>query len=81
LCIATDRENEEEANPLIAPPVDNTTTVPPLSTELMTEQDHEIDRIIYELTRFDDEEEDVPLNLLKRSMRYKMSAQKTTQCN
>ncbi|KAH1038818.1 hypothetical protein J1N35_040561 [Gossypium stocksii] len=73
--------DEEEANPLVAPPMDSTATIPPHSTKPMTEQDHEIDCIIDELTRSDNEEEDVPLNLLKRLMRYKMSARRTTRHN
>ncbi|KAH1047469.1 hypothetical protein J1N35_038253 [Gossypium stocksii] len=71
--IETDCEDEEEANPSVVPLVDSTATIPPPSTELMTELDHEVDQIINELTRFDNEEEDVPLNLLKRPMRNKMS--------
>ncbi|KAH1091349.1 hypothetical protein J1N35_018606, partial [Gossypium stocksii] len=58
--------------------MDNITAVPPLSTKTMTEHDREIYNIINEITRFDNEEEDVPLSLLKMSMHYKMSARKTT---
>ncbi|KAH1032008.1 hypothetical protein J1N35_044182 [Gossypium stocksii] len=76
--IETNLEDEEEENPSVAPPVDSTATIPPPSTKPMTEQDREVDWIIDELTRFDNEEEDVPLNLLKMLMRYKMSARKTT---
>ncbi|KAH1072905.1 hypothetical protein J1N35_025233, partial [Gossypium stocksii] len=51
ISIETNCEEEEEANPSVAPPVDSTTAVPPLSTELMTEQYREINRIINEITR------------------------------
>ncbi|PPS12396.1 hypothetical protein GOBAR_AA08247 [Gossypium barbadense] len=53
--IETDREDEEEANPSIAPPVDNTVAIPPPSTRPMTEQNREINRVIDELTKFDNE--------------------------
>ncbi|KAK5785004.1 hypothetical protein PVK06_039545 [Gossypium arboreum] len=79
--IKTNHGDKEEANPSVAPLVDSTAAIPPLSTELMTEHDRKINQIINELTKFDNENEDVPLNLLKRQMRYKISARKTTCCN
>ncbi|KAK5842710.1 hypothetical protein PVK06_005095 [Gossypium arboreum] len=62
----TNREDKEEANPSVAPPIDITVAVPPPSTVPMTEQDREINWIIDELTRFHNKEEDVLLNLHKK---------------
>ncbi|KAH1091490.1 hypothetical protein J1N35_018747 [Gossypium stocksii] len=79
--IETNCEDEEEANLSISPLMDSTVAIPPPSIEPMIEHDYEINRIINEHTRFDNEEGDVPLNLLKRLMYYKVSAQKTTLRN
>lgn len=79
--IATDHEEEEEANPNHVPLVDSLAAIPSPSTKPMTEQDREINWIIDDLTRFDNEEEKVPLNSLKRKMRYKHSAHKSTRLN
>lgn len=78
--IATDH-GEEEANPTSAPLVDSTVAIPPPSTEQMTEQDHEINRTINDLTKSDDEEDDVPINSLKRKLCYKHAARKSTRTN
>ncbi|KAK5812024.1 hypothetical protein PVK06_027418 [Gossypium arboreum] len=75
---ATDSEDEEEANPTHAPPVDSIVVVPPPFTEPMTEQDREIKWIIDEITKSNDEQEDMPLQSLKRKMRYKHSVCKST---
>ncbi|KAK5825410.1 hypothetical protein PVK06_020242 [Gossypium arboreum] len=78
ISIATDCEEGEEVNPTPTPPMDSTAVVPPAFTQLMTEQDCEINQIINEITKFDDEQEDMPLQLLKRKMLYKHSACKST---
>ncbi|KAK5819635.1 hypothetical protein PVK06_024652 [Gossypium arboreum] len=49
--IVIDHEEEGEANPTPAPPVDNTAAVPPHSTEPMTKQDCEINWIIDEIIK------------------------------
>ncbi|KAH1106941.1 hypothetical protein J1N35_010709 [Gossypium stocksii] len=53
--IATSGEKEEKANPKPAPPVDSTIVVPPPFIEPRTEQYHEINWIIDEITKPNDE--------------------------
>ncbi|KAH1056426.1 hypothetical protein J1N35_034491 [Gossypium stocksii] len=76
--ITTDCEEGEEANPTPTPLMDNTVVVPPSFTQPMTEQDHEINQIINEIIKCDYEQEDVPLQLLKRKMCYKHNTRKST---
>ncbi|PPE01341.1 hypothetical protein GOBAR_DD01667 [Gossypium barbadense] len=63
--IEIDDKGTKEATSTPAPPKDSTATVPPTSTEAMTKQDRKIDRIIDEITKSDNEEEDMPLQSLK----------------
>ncbi|KAK5840252.1 hypothetical protein PVK06_009141 [Gossypium arboreum] len=79
ISIAIDCEEEDEANPTHAPLVDNTAAIPPPFTESMTEQDHEINQIIEEITKSDDEQEDVLLQSLKMKMHYKHNTRKSTR--
>ncbi|KAH1039896.1 hypothetical protein J1N35_041639 [Gossypium stocksii] len=65
MSIETDHDGEE-ANPTFIPPMDATTPIQPQSTTPMTQQDHEIDKLIDDLTKLDDEEDKVPINMLKR---------------
>ncbi|KAK5812845.1 hypothetical protein PVK06_028289 [Gossypium arboreum] len=76
--IETDDEGTEEVTPTLAPLDDSITVAPPTSTEAMTEQDCKINSIIDEITKSDNEEEDVPLQSLKRKMHYKYSTRKST---
>ncbi|KAH1046755.1 hypothetical protein J1N35_037539 [Gossypium stocksii] len=80
ISIVTDYE-EKEANPTPAPPIDNISVVRLPSREPMTEQDHEINQIIDEINKSSIEQEDVPLQSLKRKMCYKHNAQKSTHHN
>ncbi|XP_016706817.1 ribosomal RNA-processing protein 17-like [Gossypium hirsutum] len=61
--IASDNEGKEVDNPPSTLPADDTTDVPPLSTEQMTEQDRHINKLMDNLTKSDD----VPIHSLKRS--------------
>ncbi|KAH1039175.1 hypothetical protein J1N35_040918 [Gossypium stocksii] len=51
---------EEEANLTLTLPVDNNVAVSPPFTKPMTKHDGEINQIIDEITKSDDEQEDVP---------------------
>ncbi|KAH1106681.1 hypothetical protein J1N35_010449 [Gossypium stocksii] len=59
--IETDGKGTEEATPTSTPVNDSTIAVLPTSTEVMTKQDRKINCIIDEITKSDNEEEDVPL--------------------
>ncbi|KAH1122225.1 hypothetical protein J1N35_005385 [Gossypium stocksii] len=71
----------EEANPTSAPLMDATTPVPPQSTLPMTQQYHETNKLIDDLTKSDDEEYEVSINMLKRKQCYKHAVQKSTRPN
>ncbi|KAK5842444.1 hypothetical protein PVK06_004800 [Gossypium arboreum] len=79
--IVSDNEREEAAKPTLAPPADDIAAVPPPSTKQMIEKDREINRIIDDLTKFDDAEDDVPIHSLKWKTRYKHVAHKSTCSN
>ncbi|KAK5833395.1 hypothetical protein PVK06_017220 [Gossypium arboreum] len=44
-------------------------------------EDRKINQLIDDLTKSGDEEEEVPLNVLKRKLRYKHAARKSTHSN
>ncbi|KAH1097306.1 hypothetical protein J1N35_014227 [Gossypium stocksii] len=71
----------EETNPISTPTEPATAPIPPPSTALILEQDCEINKLIDDLTKSDDEEGEVPINSLKQKHRYKHATHKTTLPN
>ncbi|KAH1082783.1 hypothetical protein J1N35_022544 [Gossypium stocksii] len=53
----------------------------PQTTAPILKQDHEINRLIDDLTKLDDDDEKVSINLLKQKQRYKYAARKSTLSN
>ncbi|KAK5819676.1 hypothetical protein PVK06_024695 [Gossypium arboreum] len=78
--IETDHDGEE-AKSTSPPPVDATAPVPPQSTVPMIQQDREINKLIDDLTKLNDEQDKVPMNVLKRKQHYKHAARKSTRPN
>ncbi|KAH1130056.1 hypothetical protein J1N35_001434, partial [Gossypium stocksii] len=52
---------EKEANSTPTPLVDNTSAIQPPFIKPMNKHDSEINRIIYKVTKYDDEQEHMPL--------------------
>ncbi|KAK5825287.1 hypothetical protein PVK06_020101 [Gossypium arboreum] len=79
--IETDDERTEEANLTPIPLEDSTAGIPPTFTKPMTERDLNFNRLIDEITKSENEDVDVPLELLKRKICYKHLTRKSTRQN
>ncbi|KAH1031189.1 hypothetical protein J1N35_043363 [Gossypium stocksii] len=78
--IESDQE-EDETNQISTPTEPATTPIPPPSTTLVSKQDSEINKLIDDLTKSDDEEDEVLINYSQRKQRYKHTACKTIRPN
>ncbi|KAK5845421.1 hypothetical protein PVK06_001605 [Gossypium arboreum] len=76
-----EKEEQNETTLTPTPQKDSTEAVPHPPTKSMFEQDREIHRIIEEITKSDKEEEEPPIQSLKRKLRYKCIAGKSTSKN
>ncbi|KAH1046493.1 hypothetical protein J1N35_037277 [Gossypium stocksii] len=69
-------QEREEVNHILAPTEPATT---PQSTTSISKQDREINQLVDDLTKLDDnDEEKVPINMLKRKQHYKCATRKAT---
>ncbi|KAK5770913.1 hypothetical protein PVK06_047070 [Gossypium arboreum] len=73
--IESDQE-EKETNKIYAPTEPATTLIPSPLTTPVSKQDSEINKLIDDLTKSNDEKNEVLINYLKRKQRYKHAARK-----
>ncbi|KAH1098004.1 hypothetical protein J1N35_014925 [Gossypium stocksii] len=72
-------DSDQERKEVNHVPTPTKPTTAPKSTTPISKQDRKINQLIDNLTKLDDnDEEEVPINMLKRKQHYKCAAQKST---